>query len=106
MANELELKTADTYTTVSLDKLAGLINEGHEKLHSGARRMAIHVAQVGAWLTAAKDKCEHGDWLPWLAKKCPEITDRTARKYMALYRKVEPNRNLSSDLLPTQAYKM
>lgn len=106
MANELELKTADTYATVSLEKLASLINEGHEKLHSGARRMAIHVAQVGAWLTAAKDKCEHGDWLPWLAEKCPEVTIRTSQKYMATYQKaLKSNTNLNS-LLPVQAYKM
>ena len=44
-------------------------------------------------------------WLDWLAAECPEISDRTARKYMAVYGKGK--RNLSSvlGLTPTEAYK-
>lgn len=72
------------------------------------RRLAIHVAQVGAWLVAAKDKCQHGEWLPWLAENCPEISERTHNKYVATYKTLEANPHLSADLrnmTPHQAYR-
>ena len=107
MANELVLKSADLYSSTSLDKLAELISKGHEEIHGAyIRRGALQVAQVGAWLTAAKEKCEHGKWLPWLEEKCPEISQSTAKNYMALYKKIESNRQLIGDINPTAAYKM
>ena len=54
---------------------------------------------------AAKDKCEHGEWLPWLSENCPEITVRTAQNYMAMYEKGMSKTKLISHLTPTQAYK-
>lgn len=70
------------------------------------RRLAIHVAQVGAWLVAAKDKCQHGEWLSWLVEYCPEITRRTATNYMKLYDKaITANGQLFSHLTPIQAYR-
>ena len=59
------------------------------------RRLAIHVAQVGGWLIAAKDKCEHGEWLDWLAENCPEISHDTASRYMKLYEKAAKSENLA-----------
>ena len=69
------------------------------------RRLAVHVAQVGAWLTAAKAKCQHGEWLPWLADNCAEISQQTASNYMRLYDKAASNYQLIGNLTPTQAYK-
>ena len=70
------------------------------------RRLAIHVAQVGAWLVAAKDKCQHGEWLPWLAEYCPEISQRTAYRYTELYEKFrDSNLSLMANLPITQAYR-
>ncbi len=70
------------------------------------RRLAIHVAQVGAWLVAAKDKCQHGEWLDWLAEYCPEISQRTAYNYIATYDKLkDTNLQLLANLTPIQAYK-
>lgn len=106
MENELILKSADLYKSQSLDKLAELINRGHEEVHLHVRRTALEVAQVGSWLTAAKGKCVHGSWLPWLEKKCAGVTDRTAQNYMRIYKKCVSNTKLISDLRPTQAYKM
>lgn len=60
---------------------------------------------------AYKAKCQHGEWLPWLADNCPEVTERTVQKYMSVYQKIVSNTNLSSHLgaiegmSPTQAYK-
>ena len=58
---------------------------------------------VGA-LIAAKAKRTHGEWLPWLAEKCPEISDDSARNYMKTYDRAASNpeifRNLDS-MTPT-----
>lgn len=89
-------------------ELADWINTGHVAIKMAVRRLAIHVAQVGAWLVAAKDKCQHGEWLPWLAENCPEISDRTVRRYMELYNRAISNRSVMSDLrnmTPHQGYQ-
>ena len=89
----------------SLDELAELINGGQERIATGLRYSAGQVCQSGAYLTAAKSLCAHGTWLPWLAENCPEISDRTAQRYMALYEEYKTNPTLMSNLTPTQAYK-
>lgn len=38
----------------------------------------------GGDLIKAKATLNHGEWLPWLAKNCPAISERTARRYMLL----------------------
>jgi hypothetical protein len=47
---------------------------------------------------AAKQKCQHGAWLEWLGENCPEITVKTAERYMALYEKGLSNSTLLSNL--------
>ena len=70
------------------------------------RRLAIHVAQVGAWLVAAKDKCQHGEWLEWLGENCPEISQRTAYNYIETYEKlIGTNLQLVANLTATQGYR-
>lgn len=66
-------------------ELAEWINTGHVAIKMAVRRLAIHVAQVGAWLVAAKDKCKHGEWLPWLGEYCPEISQDTSERYRKVY---------------------
>lgn len=39
-------------------------------------------AKCGAALARAKSLLKHGQWLPWLEKNCPHITDQTARNYI------------------------
>ena len=108
---EITIQHADDFADYSLDDLAQQINDGHQGLKIAIRRLAGHVAQVGAWLTAAKAKCQHGEWLPWLADNCPDITRRTATKYMGIYQRITSNGNLNSHLdavnkmSPSQAYK-
>ena len=102
---EITIQHADDFADYSLDDLAQQINDGHQGLQVATRRLAVHVAQVGAWLTAAKAKCQHGEWLPWLDGNCAEITQRTATNYMGLYHKAMSNQKSISDLTPTQAYK-
>lgn len=102
---DMEIQHATVFDNYSLGDLAEKINNGHEELHLAVRRMAVHVAQVGAWLTAAKAKCQHGEWYQWLDSNCAEITRRTATNYMRTYDKAISNRKLISDLTPKQAYK-
>ena len=102
---EAEIQHADDFADYSLDDLAQQINDGHQGLQVATRRLAVHVAQVGAWLTAAKDKCQHGEWLPWLADNCAEISQQTGSNYMRLYDKAASNYQLIGNLTPTQAYK-
>ena len=102
---EAEIQHADDFADYSLDDLAQQINDGHQGIKLKVRRVAVDVAQVGAWLTAAKAKCQHGEWLPWLADNCPEITIRTVQRYISLYDKAASNTTLMSHLTPTQAYK-
>jgi len=72
------------------------------------RRLAIHVGQVGAWLVAAKARCQHTEWLDWLSANCPEISRITAWRYMDAYKKMSSNVSLMKHLanMPiTQAYR-
>ena len=105
---QLELSTAEEFMDTSDEMLAKWINTGHAAIKMAVRRLAIHVAQVGAWLVAAKNRCEHGEWLSWLLNNCPLIAERTARRYMEFYNKVISNRSILTDLnnmTPVQGYR-
>jgi len=104
---QLELMPADEFADVEASQLAEWVNMGHAAIKMAVRRLAIHVAQVGAFLVAAKDKCQHGEWLPWLAENCPEISHDTATRYMKTYDKMldESNYARMRNLTPTQAYR-
>jgi len=102
---QLELMPADEFADVEASELAEWINTGHSAIKMAVRRLAIHVAQVGAFLVAAKDKCQHGEWLDWLKENCPEITQPTAWRYTKLYEKAKSNYSLLNNLTPIQAYR-
>lgn len=64
---------------------------------------AIAVAvQCGKLLCNQKAEVGHGGWLDWLKANCPDISERTAQKYMRLSRKVleleTANPNCSAEL--------
>lgn len=106
--SKLELVPAEELKMVPLTELVGLINQGHEGLGVAAQKMAVAVAQIGAWLTAAKSRVKHGEWLGWLEENCPRMPERTARNYMRLYRQLmgeDSNRKLLADLTLDQAYR-
>lgn len=84
---QLELMPAEEFYQTPEEELAEWINKGHAAIKMAVRRLAIHVAQVGAWLVAAKQKCQHGEWLEWLGENCPEISQPTVWRYMELYQK-------------------
>jgi hypothetical protein len=83
-----------------LDTLAAEIRNTHEEAEAEASatreraNRAITAALLcGKALGRAKALVGHGQWLKWLSEHCRAISERTARKYMAL-----ANRNHDSVL--------
>lgn len=104
---QLELFPADEFADTPDETLAEWINAGHAAIKMAVRRLAIHVAQVGAWLVAARAKCQHGEWLNWLVQNCPQISQRTAYNYIEIYDELkDANLQLVANLTPTQAYRL
>ena len=103
---EAEIQHADDFADYSLDELAQQINDGHQAVQIATRRLAVHVAQVGAWLTAAKAKCNHGQWMPWVAENCPDISKDTEENYRSLYEWSTRNSELIRNMGVTEAYKV
>lgn len=71
-------------STENLNALANEINETHAVAKSHAQLAVVFAIRTGILCERAKDALDHGDFGDWLAKHCPQITDRTARRYMAL----------------------
>jgi hypothetical protein len=75
----------------TLDMLARQIN-GREQTIQALRKQTVkacndavcEVLLQGKDLIEAKGKVKHGEWEGWLQTHCPNISDRTARRYMAL----------------------
>jgi len=103
---DMEIQHATVFDNYSLDDLAQQINNGHQVVQMATRRLAVHVAQVGAWLTAARAKCEHGQWYQWLDDNCPQMNKATIENYRSLYEWSTRNPELIRDLGVTEAYKV
>lgn len=74
-----------------LHQIAREINEREKvieslkgKTESMASQAVNEAILQGRSLAKAKARVPHGDWSGWLAIQCPLISDRTARRYMAL----------------------
>ena len=63
------------------ESLAGTAKE------NASKAIAIAV-ECGGLLCNEKAKIGHGGWLGWLKANCPDISERTAQKYMRLSRKL------------------
>ena len=75
--------------TKALDALAERINAGHRAYLATTHRALKHAFDVGAALQEAKSGLPHGEWLPWLQVGCPDISERTAQRYMRIARRRE-----------------
>lgn len=51
---------------------------------SRAKHAIAKAVECGGLLLRQKESLPHGEWQPWLAKHCPEISASTARRYMRL----------------------
>ena len=61
--------------------LAEMANEAAEACANSARRTVEQAATCGRALLAAKDQCEHGQWMHWLRQNFDYDTS-TAQRYM------------------------
>jgi hypothetical protein len=67
-----------------LDALAADINAAHKEAQAYASKAVERALVAGDLLLAAKAQVKHGEWLPWLAANCPDISARTATNWMRL----------------------
>lgn len=68
-------------TAMPLVTLAEMANEAAEACRDSARRTVQQAASCGRALLAAKEQCEHGQWMHWLRQNFDYDTS-TARRYM------------------------
>lgn len=74
-------------SALTLVDIAAEINHEHQHALDAAHSAVRRARRAGELLLEAKDRCEHGDWLPWLKTNCPKISERTAQAYMRVARK-------------------
>ena len=62
--------------------IAQEINTAHELARTAQKRSLEAARQCGELLTTAKREIGHGRWRSWLREHCPQISERTASRYM------------------------
>jgi hypothetical protein len=84
-----------------LDQLGAQIRAEHLAAEASAADAIAHAIEAGQLLLQAKDKVEHGEWLPWLTEHC-ERSERQAQRYMKIATRLpallEANPTRASDL--------
>jgi hypothetical protein len=83
--------------------LATGINEEHAAARADTESAVEHARRAGSQLRTAKTMLRHGQWLPWLATNCPDLSARTAQVYMRVAR--HPNAHRVADLALRKAIK-
>lgn len=68
---------------LDLATLADEANRYHDAAHNACRGMLQAAWNAGTALNAAKELCEHGEWLPWL-KANFHGSERNAQNYMRI----------------------
>jgi hypothetical protein len=77
--------TSTTQDTRSLPQLATEINRLHHLIVDEHKTAFERATEIGQMLNRAKHlNGNHGDWLEWLHRSCPDIAETTARLYMRL----------------------
>jgi hypothetical protein len=71
-----------------LPSLAEGICREHAHCRNAMRQGLRHALEAGRLLAQAKDRLPHGEWLPWLAEHCPDVSPRLAQKYMRVAREL------------------
>lgn len=73
-----------TTALTTLPALAVTIREEHAAACQAAESALTHALRCGKALIAAKEQVPHGQWLPWLAANCPDVSARTAQRWTRL----------------------
>ncbi len=72
--------------TTELSAVGEVINRLHQEICEHAQSSYVKALQIGELLCCQKERQEHGDWLDWLRFNCPSIPERTASRYMGIFR--------------------
>jgi hypothetical protein len=67
-----------------LSQLAAKARQAHGIVANSTKVVLQHAINAGNALNEAKDRVDHGKWLAWLEENCPDISNRTAERYMKL----------------------
>jgi hypothetical protein len=67
-----------------LSQLAAKARQAHGIVANSTKVVLQHAITAGNALNEAKSKVGHGKWLAWLEDNCPDISNRTAERYMKL----------------------
>lgn len=66
-------------------------------LHRDAQSGVLRVLRFGWAALRIKESLAHGEWIPWLKKHCPEITERSVQNYMKLTKHTLPEWETTED---------
>lgn len=73
--------------TVTAPSRASRINELHADIEGREEGTYVLALEAGRLLKAAKSSVGYGNWLPWLAINCPDVSRRTVSEWMGLVNK-------------------
>jgi len=69
--------------------LPSRINAAHAACEKAVRSGLEHAITAGQLLAEAKAKQHHGEWVEWLETNCPDVSVRTAQRYMQISEQTE-----------------
>lgn len=94
-AAELEQPLFD-YRELDSDDRA-FVKERALRIRDAAKRTAEGIILIGQWLSEAKSRIKHGQWLPWLESEFG-WSDQTARKFMHVFKRCKSKDYLNLEL--------
>lgn len=76
------------------------ITQAFKDAKTANHKIVGRAIELGQLLSHIRDLVGHGQWLPWLKAKCPDIKERTAQRYMKLAeKKTELQTKIKSDTM-------
>ena len=84
--NNLETKS-DTVTVLTEEEAIREITEGYKEFIKNSLLAFKNAVRIGRALSDIKDNKPHGQFIPWVKKNVPFISERTARRYLGIYKK-------------------
>ncbi len=106
--NKNELKSKSDTVTVFNEKDSIIkITETYKELVKYSLIAFKRAIELGEELQTVKDNKPHGAFIPWIKKNVPFISERTARRYITIYKKQDFLREkLGDNLELKKAYEL
>jgi hypothetical protein len=73
--------------------------EKAERIRTRVRRVAQDIVEIGKDLSEARERCQHGEWLPWLKREFG-WSEAAAYNYIAVYERLGPKLPTGGTLEP------